>query len=229
VVIDAGGLSLAGDLTVPENPRGLVIFAHGSGSSRRSTRNRFVAHSLQVRKLATLLFDLLTPEEEEIDRITAELRFDIPRLAARLSALLDWPSGIRDVARLPIGLFGASTGAAAALIAAAERPDRVGAVVSRGGRPDLAGPYLPRVQAPTLLVVGDADAAVLDLNRAALRELGGKRELAIVPGASHLFEEPGALDRVAHLATAWFHRHLVGVATGKPGLETGGEPASRSP
>jgi putative phosphoribosyl transferase len=202
------GLSLPGDLVIPDGATGLVVFAHGSGSSRHSPRNGFVARILQASGLATLLFDLLTPEEEQVDRRTAELRFDIELLARRTAATLDWLERFDPTATLPVGLFGASTGAAAALVAAAKRPDRVSAVVSRGGRPDLAGPELAAVQAPTLLVVGGADRAVLDLNRTALRQLKGQGELAVVPGAGHLFEEPGALQRVAELATTWFRRHL---------------------
>ncbi len=208
VVIDLRPLHLAGDLVVPAPTRGLVLFAHGSGSSRFSTRNRAVARRLQEGGLATLLFDLLTQDEEAIDARTAELRFDIPLLAGRLVGALDWLTSQPALAGLGVGLFGASTGAAAALIAAARRPDRIRAVVSRGGRPDLAGPALAQVRAPTLLIVGGDDREVLALNEAALAELNCEKTLQIVPGATHLFEEPGALEQVAQLARDWFLRHL---------------------
>ena len=206
--IDQPGLQLAGDLSLPTQPAGLVLFAHGSGSSRFSTRNRAVAQRLNDAGLATLLFDLLTADEEVIDARTAQLRFDIPLLAGRLTGTVDWLAARPDLATLPLGLFGASTGAAAALIAAAERPQRVAAVVSRGGRPDLALPVLERVRAPTLLIVGGHDREVLALNREALAALTCEKALAIVPGATHLFEEPGALEQVAQLAGDWFLRHL---------------------
>ena len=185
-----------------------MLFAHGSGSSRFSTRNRAVAQRLNDAGLATLLFDLLTADEETIDARTAQLRFDIPLLAGRLTGTVDWLAARPDLATLPLGLFGASTGAAAALITAAERPQRVAAVVSRGGRPDLALPVLERVRAPTLLIVGGHDREVLALNREALAALTCEKALAIVPGATHLFEEPGALEQVAQLAGDWFLRHL---------------------
>ena len=194
---------------MPEGAGGLVLFAHGSGSSRRSSRNRFVAESLRRAGLGTLLFDLLTAEEAIEDEATASLRFDIDLLARRLIAATDWVSARPDLARLRLGYFGASTGAAAALVAAAERPDAVAAVVSRGGRPDLAGPYLIRVRAPTLLIVGSADRLVLDLNQDALDRMRASRGIAIVPGATHLFEEPGALEEVARVAGSWFKRHLL--------------------
>jgi dienelactone hydrolase len=208
VTIDQHGLKLAGDLSLPAQPAGLVLFAHGSGSSRFSTRNRAVAQRLNDLGLATLLLDLLTADEEVIDARTAELRFDIPLLAQRLTGTVDWTDRQPALAALPLGLFGASTGAAAALITAAERPQRVAAVVSRGGRPDLALPVLERVRAPTLLIVGGHDREVLALNRQALAALGADKALDIVPGATHLFEEPGALEQVAQLAGDWFLRHL---------------------
>ncbi len=205
--------SLDGDLAVPAAARGLVAFAHGSGSSRHSPRNRHVAGRLQQAGLATLLIDLLTPAEEEADQLTAHLRFDIPLLGRRLLDIVDWTGRDPQTAGLPLGLFGASTGAAAALRAAADRPHRVAAVVSRGGRPDLAADVLPRVLAPTLLIVGERDLPVLDLNRQALALLAGPARLEVVAGAGHLFEEPGALDRVADLASEWFLRHLPAAAT----------------
>jgi putative phosphoribosyl transferase len=205
-----GGAAVVGDLALPALAQGLVVFAHGSGSSRHSGRNRQVAAALGERGLATLLMDLLTPEEERVDLRTAEHRFDIALLAERLAGALDWLAE-QDWSRdRHVGFFGASTGGAAALVAAAQRPEAVGAVVSRGGRPDLAGPALPRVQAPTLLVVGGADEVVLDLNRQALEQLRCEARLEVVPGATHLFEEPGALERVADLAGAWFTSHLGG-------------------
>jgi dienelactone hydrolase len=212
VTIDQNGLALVGDITLPIGARGLVLFAHGSGSSRFSSRNRAVASHLNRAGLATLLFDLLTADEEVIDARTAELRFDIPLLAGRLTGTVDWADGQPALATLPLGLFGASTGAAAALITAAERPRRVAAVVSRGGRPDLALPVLDRVRAPTLLIVGSHDREVLALNREALAALTGEKVLEIVPGATHLFEEPGALEQVAELAAAWFLDHLAAPA-----------------
>jgi pimeloyl-ACP methyl ester carboxylesterase len=215
VTLDADGVPLEGDLEFPENPAGLVLFAHGSGSSRRSPRNRRVAADLRAAGLGTLLFDLLTAEEERVDAITAELRFDIPRLARRLIGAVDWVGAALGEAAPPIGCFGASTGAAAALIAAADRPERVRAVVSRGGRPDLAGPALARVRAPTLLVVGQRDLEVVELNAAAMRVMTCPVELALVPRATHLFEEPGTLDEVAALAARWFRRHL-GTADSPP-------------
>lgn len=197
-----------GDLTVPINARGVVIFAHGSGSSRFSSRNRFVADVLQQAKLATLLLDLLTAEEDRIDVQTRRLRFDIDLLANRLVQATEWLPGESEVGRLPLGYFGASTGAAAALIAAAQLPDSIRAVVSRGGRPDLAGRALSRVTAPTLLIVGGDDYPVIDLNKKALNELQCEKRLEIVPGATHLFEEPGTLEQVAGLASNWFEIHL---------------------
>ena len=212
VDVACAGVSLTGDLVVPDGATGIVAFAHGSGSSRLSPRNRYVAEVLQAGGLATLLFDLLTPEEEEIDLRTRHLRFDIALLAERLVGATDWLS-TSDVGELPLGYFGASTGAAAALIAAAERPERVGAVVSRGGRPDLAIPVLPRVEAPTLLIVGGLDHAVIQMNREALRHLHGTKKVEIVEGATHLFAEPGTLEQAAALARDWFVTHLSRVAS----------------
>jgi len=208
VAIPVVGVVLEGELVVPDSARGVVLFAHGSGSSRHSPRNRYVAGELQDAGLATVLVDLLTPAEEQVDVRTGELRFDIDRLAVRVAALTDWLQHQEATADLAVGLFGASTGAAAALVAAAARPTSVAAVVSRGGRPDLAGEFLRLVRQPTLLIVGERDPTVLDLNRRALRMLVGEARLEIVPGASHLFEEPGALERVARLARDWFVRHL---------------------
>ena len=203
----SAGPTLEGALVIPPEAQGIVLFAHGSGSSRLSPRNRFVAEALNRDGLATLLFDLLSQAEEaEESRLH---RFDIPLLARRLVSATDWVSGRSETRGLRIGYFGASTGAAAALVAAAERPFVVSAVVSRGGRPDLAGDALGRVAAPTLLVVGGEDRPVLELNRWAQRRLRVPTELAVIPGASHLFEEPGALEEVARLAAAWLGRHLV--------------------
>jgi dienelactone hydrolase len=202
-------VTLDGDFSLPEDAHAIVLFAHGSGSSRHSSRNRYVARLLNRAKLATLLIDLLTPDEEAIDLRTGHLRFDIGLLAERLVGATDWLTRHPDMRHRPIGYFGASTGAAAALVAAAECPDPVGAVVSRGGRPDLAGLALPRVRAPTLLIVGGNDAQVIQLNRAAFAQLRCEKELVIVPGATHLFEEPGALEEVARLARGWFERHLT--------------------
>jgi pimeloyl-ACP methyl ester carboxylesterase len=212
VQVPAGTVTLDGNLTLPEYAQAIVLFAHGSGSSRHSPRNRYVARVLNEAKLATLLIDLLTLHEEVIDTRTAHLRFDIDLLAERLVDATDWLTQFPDTKHLPIGYFGASTGAAAALAAAAVRPDVVGAVVSRGGRPDLAGSALPRVRAPTLLIVGGDDRQVIELNRAALAQLRCEKQLVIVPAATHLFEEPGALDEVARLARDWFQRHLIPVA-----------------
>jgi putative phosphoribosyl transferase len=208
VRVPAGTAALKGNLTLPEEARAVVLFAHGSGSSRHSPRNRYVARVLNDAKLATLLIDLLTEDEEVIDMLSARLRFDIKFLAERLVDVTDWLAEFPDTRRLRIGYFGASTGAAAALVAAAVRPDAVGAAVSRGGRPDLAGAALPRVRAPTLLIVGGNDGQVVELNRTALAQMRCEKQLVLVPGATHLFEEPGALDEVARLARDWFHRHL---------------------
>jgi len=212
----AGGQILTGDLGLPDGAHGLVVFAHGSGSSRLSPRNRAVSAALWAGGFATLLLDLLTRDEERIDEITREHRFDIGLLAERLVAAVDWASREEQVRNLPIGLFGASTGAAAALVAAAQRPAVIKAVVSRGGRPDLAGAALDRVRAPTLLIVGGYDAQVIDLNREALHRLHCTKRLDIVPHATHLFEEPGALDQVATLARQWFADHMVGLAPHTP-------------
>lgn len=209
VRVPAGDAVLDGDLHVPDAAMATVVFAHGSGSSRHSPRNRFVADVLVRAGFATLLTDLLTVAEEKVDLQTAELRFDIGLLARRLGSVTDWLTSQSSYAPGVIGYFGASTGAAAALIAAAERPQTVRAIVSRGGRPDLAMEALPGVRQPTLLIVGGADEVVLDLNRRALDALNGPKELAVVPRATHLFEEPGALDQVATLARDWFRRHLI--------------------
>jgi putative phosphoribosyl transferase len=199
---------LDGSLALPARARGVVLFAHGSGSSRHSPRNRYVAEVLHQGGLGTLLFDLLTQDEERIDARTAELRFDIPLLARRLVGATDWLASRPDTRDLVVGYFGASTGGGAALVAAAERPGTVGAVVSRGGRPDLAGSALALVRAPTLLIVGGEDTPVILMNREALSQLGCEKKLEIVPGATHLFEEPGTLEAVAELAREWFADHL---------------------
>jgi dienelactone hydrolase len=212
VRVIAGPVGLEADLVVPPGAAGLVMFVHGSGSSRHSPRNRAVAGKLQAVGLATLLLDLLTSEEDVVDAITREFRFDIEMLAERVVAATGWVATQPELGALRLGYFGASTGAAAALKAAAVCTDRVAAVVSRGGRPDLAMAALPRVHAPTLLIVGGYDDVVIELNRKALAQLGGEKELAIVPAASHLFEEPGKLGEVARLAAGWFSRHLLGEA-----------------
>jgi putative phosphoribosyl transferase len=214
--IPAAGVALDAELAVPRPAQGVVLFAHGGGSSRHSPRNVYVAEELQDAGLATVLVDLLTPAEERVDTVTAELRFDIGLLAARLTAVADWLGEHDITAGLGLGLFGASTGAAAALVTAAARPARVGAVVSRGGRPDLAGPALRSVHQPTLLIVGGRDPVVLELNRRGLRELAGEARLEVVPGATHLFQEPRTLAQVARLARDWFVRHLRGVRPGRP-------------
>ena len=206
IPVDQG--QIEADLRVPEQAAGLVMFAHGSGSSRFSTRNRIVAEFLEANGLGTLLLDLLTREEEAIDVRTREYRFDIDRLARRVVLATDWAQDRKDLQSLPIGYFGASTGAAAALVAAAERPHIVRAVVSRGGRPDLAEGWLQKVLAPTLLIVGADDEPVIGMNRDAIRKMATTVELTIVPGATHLFEEPGALEQVMQLSTAWFRRYL---------------------
>ena len=204
---DAG--EIEGDLRLPGDAAGVVVFAHGSGSSRHSPRNRMVATRLNEAGFGTLLIDLLTSEEEAVDVRTAHLRFDIGLLADRLLAAGDAAAAEAGGRDLPLGYFGASTGAAAALVAAAERPESVRAIVSRGGRPDLAGDALPRVQAPTLLILGSLDEAVIDMSRRAARRMQCECEFSIVPGATHLFEEPGALEDVAHRAIDWFTRHLA--------------------
>jgi dienelactone hydrolase len=208
VGIPAGDRTLAGILDLPSKPLGVVLFAHGTGSSRLSPRNQAVAQELRASGFGTLLMDLLTAEEEAEDARSGALRFDIPLLAGRVTAALDWVSGEERAADLPVGCFGASTGAAAAIVAAAARPERVGAVVSRGGRPDLAEEALGSIRAPTLLIVGGNDPEVLELNRQALERLGGESHLEVVPGATHLFEEPGTLEDVSGLASDWFVRHL---------------------
>ncbi|MDQ7848936.1 MAG: dienelactone hydrolase family protein [Armatimonadota bacterium] len=210
VRVPAGPVTLEGNLAVPPKAQALVLFAHGSGSSRHSPRNRFVARVLTEAGLATLLTDLLTAAEEEVDTVTRHLRFDIPLLAQRLVAITDWLAAQPQIQSMRIGYFGASTGAAAALIAAADRPQAIGAIVSRGGRPDLAGAALGRVRAPTLFIVGGQDLPVLELNREALRQLRAEAQLVVVPGATHLFSEPGALEEVARLSAAWFTRYLAG-------------------
>lgn len=207
--IRVDSVTLNGDLVIPERCEGLVIFAHGSGSSRRSPRNRAVAEVFRGAQLGTLLFDLLTEEEEARDAVTRELRFDIALLARRLIGATEWALNHELARGLPVGYFGASTGGGAALVAAAERPDDIAAVVSRGGRPDLAGESLARVRAPTLLLVGGLDEPVIHVNRYAYERLGCAKQLTIIPGASHLFEEPGTLDQVARLATDWFVLHFA--------------------
>jgi putative phosphoribosyl transferase len=208
VRVPVGAVELDGNLRIPPGARAMVVFAHGSGSGRHSPRNRYVAEVLNTAGLATLLVDLLTRDEEVVDLQTAELRFDIGLLAERLGGVTDWLASDRATAPLSIGYFGASTGAAAALVAAADRPRTVRGIVSRGGRPDLAMPVLAAVRQPTLLIVGGADEAVIDLNGRALAALAGIKRLVIVPGATHLFEEPGALEQVATLASDWFRRYL---------------------
>lgn len=209
LTIEIGDIRLQGILDLPTEAIGLVVFAHGTGSSRYSPRNQFVAKALNSRQLGTLLFDLLTSEEEALDEYTREIRFDIPLLAERLVEVARWLNEQKDLGKLPLGFFGASTGAAAALVAAARFPEKVAAVVSRGGRPDLAGAALKRVQAPTLLLVGGHDHGVIELNQQALNTLGcAEKALRIIPGATHLFEEAGALEQVAERATEWFRRYL---------------------
>lgn len=211
VRLQAGKVMLEGNLELPAGANGVILFAHGSGSSRLSSRNRAVAAALRRAALGTLLFDLLSAPEEAIDARTMRLRFDIALLAERLVCAVDWMASRPEAKGLPMGLFGASTGAGAALVAAAQRAALVGAIVSRGGRPDLAGGALPAVAAPTLLIVGENDQEVLDLNRQAQRALRCESRLEIVPGASHLFEEPGALEKVALLAGDWFLLKLSGI------------------
>jgi dienelactone hydrolase len=209
VSLPTAAVTFDGTLGVPPDARGIVLFAHGSGSSRFSPRNRYVARVLREAGLATLLVDLLSPSEEQADLATGRLRFDIGLLADRLVDGLEWLAREPSTRALPLGLFGASTGGGAALVTAARRPEGVSAVVSRGGRPDLAGDALPRVRAPTLLLVGGHDDVVIELNREAMRQMQAEVRLEIVPGASHLFEEPGALERVAVLARDWFLHHLA--------------------
>jgi putative phosphoribosyl transferase len=207
-LITSAGVTLHGELSLPEEAVGLVLFAHGSGSSRHSPRNQFVAHVLRDAGVGTLLFDLLTVEEEEADRYTAHLRFDIKLLAERLLHATHWVSSQPDLAHLRIGYFGSSTGGGAALVAAAEEGELVGAVVCRGARPDLAGESLRHLVSPTLLIVGELDEPVVRLNEEAFDWMACEKEFVIVPGATHLFEEPGALDHVARLAARWFQDHL---------------------
>ena len=214
LLIPVGEVTLHGDLDLPHAPAGLVIFAHGSGSSRHSPRNQLVARLIRQAGLATLLFDLLTSEEEAQDEVTRELRFDIPMLADRLVEATRWIMCQPETRDLPVGFFGASTGGAAALVAAAALGSKVGAVVSRGGRPDLAGRALQQVTSPTLLIVGGSDHAVLALNEQALTQLRCKKDLRVVGGASHLFQEPGKLEHVARLSAEWFQQHLT--PPGKP-------------
>ena len=209
VLVPAGEVVLQGDLSMPSKPKGVVLFAHGSGSSRHSPRNRYVAEALNEHSLGTLLVDLLTSEEEQEDEVTGQLRFDIDLLTRRLVAITDWLASLPRTRGYEIGLFGASTGAAAALMTAAQRPDVVKAVVSRGGRPDLAGSTASLVRAPTLLIVGGHDTAVIQMNRDAMALMTCKTELKIVPGATHLFEERGTLAQVASLAAEWFTTHLA--------------------
>jgi putative phosphoribosyl transferase len=215
VRIPQDSIRLDAHLALPTRASGVVLVAHGSGSGRHSPRNQYVADVLHRAEMGTVLLDLLTPEEEQRDLATRELRFDIPLLAGRLAAAVDWLADQPATTNNPLGLFGASTGAAAALIAAAERPAAVRAVVSRGGRPDLAGSALTRVQAPSLLIVGGADEPVIELNREAMQQMGATKQLEIVPGATHLFEEPGTLQQVAQLARDWFIHH-VGTAPAVP-------------
>lgn len=210
VSVAAGPIVLSADLTVADRALGLVIFVHGSGSSRFSTRNRYVAGTLNTGGFSTLLADLLTPEEETVDTRTAALRFDIPMLAERTVQMIDWAGSYGEVSRLPVGLFGASTGAAAAIIAAAQRPQRVRAVVSRGGRVDLAGPALESIRAPLLMIVGGSDYPVMELHERVLKRIASPYRYEVVPGATHLFEEAGALEAVAELASKWFERYLTG-------------------
>jgi pimeloyl-ACP methyl ester carboxylesterase len=216
VVVETGNVALEGDLAIPSGARGIVMFAHGSGSSRHSARNRYVARELRRGALGTLLIDLLMPDEEAIDEYTRHLRFDIGLLADRLVGAMHWLKAHDETRSLPIGLFGASTGGGAALVAAAREPELVGAVVSRGGRPDLAADDLPRVRAPTLLIVGGSDEVVIELNNQAMRLMKAPARLEIVPGATHLFEEPGTLEQVARLARDWFVHHLIEDETIRP-------------
>lgn len=208
VILSLDSIVLAGELEIPGGATGVVMFAHGSGSSRLSPRNRYVAQVIREAGVGTLLFDLLTPEEEQVDQQTRHLRFNIPLLAGRLVAATEWVQRQPDIGHLCVGYFGASTGGGAALIAAATLSGKVGAVVSRGGRPDLARDFLPQVLAPTLLIVGGLDGLILQLNEEALAQLQCAKKLKIVPGATHLFEEPGTLEAVARLAADWFQRYL---------------------
>lgn len=217
VLVKAGQVALGGNLVIPTSAKGLVVFVHGSGSSRFSRRNQYVARVLNDGGLATLLFDLLTADENEIDMVTRELRFDIELLSERISATLDWLAGQKAVSGLPIGLFGSSTGAAAAFNAAAARPGQVYAVVSRGGRPDLAMKSLPKVLAPSLMLVGSLDYPVIEMNRTAAKAMRAPCELEIIEGATHLFEEPGKLEQVAMRVRDWFLEHLARAGTSPSG------------
>jgi putative phosphoribosyl transferase len=208
VKISVGKVIVEGNLTIPHNARGLVLFAHGSGSSRFSPRNQFVSKQFVDARIGTLLFELLTAQEEEEDAFTAEYRFNIPLLADRLIGATEWLKKDPRFSKLSYAYFGASTGAAAALIAAAKLPSDIAAVVSRGGRPDLAADYLPKVAAPTLLLVGGLDAEVIELNRRAMAQMSAEKKLVIIPGATHLFEEPGKLEEVAKFSIDWFTRYL---------------------
>jgi len=208
ILMPVGGVTLDGELQIPPNATGLVLFAHGSGSSRLSPRNQFVARMLREAGLGTLLFDLLTREEEIIDSFTRHLRFDMVLLCERLVAATRWVESVDAAHGLCVGYFGSSTGGGAALMAAAKLGESIGAVVSRGGRPDLASAWLPKVKSPTLLLVGELDTIVIDLNRDAMRRMTCPTELRLIPDATHLFEEPGALEAVAHEAASWFHDHL---------------------
>lgn len=208
VRIPIGDITMDGSLCVPTRAQAIVIFAHGSGSSRLSPRNHFVARELRLGGLGTLLFDLLTKDEEDVDEYSAELRFNIRLLASRLTGATEWIKHFAGAEDFKIGYFGASTGAAAALVAAAEKPDMVNAVVSRGGRPDLAADFLSKVKAPTLLIAGGEDKSVIDMNLYALRKLKVEKKMEIIPGATHLFEEPGALEQVSQLARGWFVKYL---------------------
>jgi dienelactone hydrolase len=218
VSVPIDSIALEGNLVVPDRPPGIVLFAHGSGSGRHSPRNQLIAKTLNDSHIATLLIDLLTEEEERVDVQTRHLRFDIPLLADRLAGAIDWLETHDETQALPVGLFGASTGAGAALIAAVSRPERVRAVVSRGGRPDLADQAIPAVAAPTLLIVGGNDDVVIALNQMTLDQLRCEKRLEIVPGATHLFEEPGTLEQAATLARDWFQLHLVNSQAGHHGV-----------
>jgi len=215
IKIPSGSAILEGELNIPDGAEGVVLFAHGSGSSRHSPRNQFVARTIREAAVGTLLFDLLTPEEEAVDIHTRHLRFDIGLLAERLVDATNWIKRQSETTNLGIGYFGSSTGGGAALVAAAELGEEIGAVVSRGGRPDLAGDALPQVTGPTLLIVGGFDYAVIEMNKEAYAQLRCEKEMKIVPGATHLFEEPGALEQVAHFAAEWFQRHLQSQMTAR--------------
>ena len=229
VRIPAGDAVLDGELNVPEGAIGIVLFAHGSGSSRHSPRNRQVARTIRESGIGTLLFDLLTKEEESVDMVTRHLRFDIDLLAKRLIDATQWLASQGETGRLRAGYFGSSTGGGAALVSAAELGDAVGAVVSRGGRPDLAAESLARVISPTLLIVGGRDDVVIELNEHAYRQLRCEKELTILPGATHLFEEPGALEEVARLATVWFRKHLQPLNRGEGDARPAGSRSASIP